>query len=406
MSFSRVLEGWDSDFPTARCALLIYVATCLFAIFVTLRSGAIHDYEAYLQQWQNILSGADPWAQTYLGNALPPNAYGPIHVFMAGSLAIDELTAKIVMAGLTLLAPFLFLAAPLPKGDRPRAFVLALLLYTCAPIVSITVFCFGINDGFVGILILCACALQSRERLGWAGVAIGIAALLKFYPLLFAPLFAVSRSGVARVRPILTAGLTFAVGMALAWFYWGPSAFNPLLYGEARSPKHLSLLRFLDSVTENLSIERYVDFLIDTNALFVVAVASLVPLWGWLTRQGWEVTCLVGILAVFLTYKVGHPQFYVSWIAVHVWILVASNDERALAVARALIPVAVFLSLYQLLYLLSKLLTGAYFEGDLVWFRVFGSVVLGALFLWSLSRGWRALGRTNGTNEAPIRIRL
>lgn len=402
MSEARSRTGASVDFVSRQLALF-FAAVAVFAAVTTVATGTIHDYEAYVLQWLNILEGGDPWARTYRDEIIPRNAYGPIHILGADLVALHPLLPKLLMSMLTVCAPLLVLAAPIPREKRREALSLMLLLYTCAPLVAISVFFFGINDSLVGFAVLCACVLRSRGRLGWCGCIIGLAALLKFYPLLFAPLLVVSRNGPARLRGILTAALTFALGMAVAWLIWGGAAFQPFQFGDARGPKILSILRFLDQIKDNLPIERPVNFLIDKNALLVLVVATIVPLWGWWTRQGWEVTLLIGSLAIFMTYKVGHPQFYVSWIAVWAWIQATSQDQDARRVARAFTPVVVFLSLFQLVYLVSEPLTGAYLQGHLVWVRIFSSVVMLVCVAVSFVRARPALVRRAGP---PPTIRL
>lgn len=382
----------------------LYVGVACALLVLTYVTGSVHDYIAYVRQWQNILSGADPWAaaQDSLGE-IPENAYGPVHVLFAGLVLLHPLLPKFAIAFFT-LAVFGLVFALTTTRDACRAAASKLFwLYTLSPLVIISVFVFGINDGMVGGLILLACLFRTRGAHGWVGAVLGLAALLKFYPLLFTPFFAVSQDGVLKLRTLFSAAATFALGMGLAWLYWGSSVFDPVLFGDERGPKLLSILKFLNEIKHDLSIQRYVGVLLEVNSLAVVCAAALVAVWGWLTRQGWEVTSLLGILAIFLTYKVGHPQFYVSWIALYAWILATSSDERAVLVARAFTPLSAFLGLFQVLYYGSYLITGAYFPNQLQSFRVYGSVALLAVVFWCLRRAFPHLGRVAGPS---VSVRL
>lgn len=392
------------NFIARKNRLFVYLITAGALLLLTIWSDVIHDYGAYLRQWQNILGGADPWAPAddSLG-VIPKNAYGPIHVLFAPLVPIHPLMPKLVVAVMTLGICWLAFALKETRDDQSEVAAQLFWLYTLSPLVIITVFVFSNNDGAVGALLLFACVFRLRGAYGWTGVFIGLAALLKFYPLLFAPFFAVARDGTLRLRTLLTAGGSFALGMALAWMRWGESIFVPFLFGDERGAKHLSVLRFLNQIKDNLSIGPFVDYLLDINSLMVVAVTAVVALWGWLTRQGWEITSLLGILAIFMTYKVGHQQFYVTWIALYAFIIAASDDEKAVAVARAFVSLALFVAVYQVLYYGTYLLTGAYFQGPFVYFRVFGSLVLLGTVVWSLRRAYPYLKPHPG---APISLRL
>ncbi|MEP2533268.1 glycosyltransferase family 87 protein [Shimia sp.] len=372
---------------TRQRVLLLYAGCAALALLVTVLSGIRHDYFPYLLQWKAGLASGDPWISEYNGNYIPPNAYGPLHALFAKLLIFGDFGPKITFTLITLTCPALLLVSA-PKDaqqDRLQHLQTAILLLVCTPIVSITVFVFGINDGVVGFLVLAACVARSRGWHATTGMIIGLAALLKFYPLLFAPFLAVGLRGKIRFRVLIFAAITFALGMYAAYLYWGASVLNPLLFGSSRGAKHLSFLQFLDWSKDVLHIVDFTKMLIRINSYVVILVTVAIAIWGWATRQTWDLVLLLGIMAIFVTYKVGHAQFYVSWIVVHTWVLLASPDARAVAVARAFVPVAVFLSLYQVAYLISGVTTGYYFEGT-IWslFRHLGSLVMLPLVFRSL----------------------
>ena len=370
-----------------RHRLLAYLVSAIALLILTYGSGIVHDYGAYLRQWQNILGGADPWLPAQDANGtIPKNAYGPIHALFAWFVQIHPLMPKLILAVMTLGTCCFAFALKTTRNAQSAAAEQLFLLYTLSPLVIISVFAFSNNDGVVGVLVLAACASRLRGAYGWTGLMLGLAALMKFYPLLFAPFFATARDGSLRLRTLLAAGGSFAVGMIFAWLRWGDTIFIPFLFGSGRASKDLSILRFLTAIKEELSIEPFVDYLHDINSVMVLAVTVLVALWGWLTRQGWEITSLMGILAILMTYKVGHQQFYVAWIAFYAFVIAASEDQKAVAVARAFTPLSVFLAVYQVQFYAMILLTGAYFEGPFFFVRVFGSLVLLGIVVWCLRR--------------------
>ncbi|MFT3980641.1 MAG: hypothetical protein QM687_09250 [Ferruginibacter sp.] len=89
-----------------------------------------------------------------------------------------------------------------------------------------------------------------------------------------------------------------------------------------------------------------------------------------------------GFFAVLLTYKVGNQQFWLSWLVLVAALpLVGAPDPDRLA--RTSWPFAIFLTLFQLGYVL---LQPSYYQGSLTWVNdVVGvpAFVLGAWLLWS-----------------------
>ncbi len=67
---------------------------------------------------------------------------------------------------------------------------------------------------------------------------------------------------------------------------------------------------------------------------------------AWRTKLHWLETSVLGLLAVLVTYKVGHQQFYLPWLfLVAALPLAATGSARRLA--WACIPMVLFLSVFQ-----------------------------------------------------------
>ena len=84
---------------------------------------------------------------------------------------------------------------------------------------------------------------------------------------------------------------------------------------------------------------------------------------------------------MLLTYKVGHQQFWVTWLAL-VACLPLANILDADRLARISLPYATFLSLFQLGFVL---LQPAYYRGPYEWVKDYvglPSFILGAWTLW------------------------
>ena len=99
------------------------------------------------------------------------------------------------------------------------------------------------------------------------------------------------------------------------------------------------------------------DALIRYNVLFVVAACAVVFALVYLLRLSWIESATLALLCLLLTYKVGHPQFFVPLMVLFVGLLIAATP-RALWLAYCCIPLAIFLSLFELGY---AWLTDAYY---------------------------------------------
>ncbi len=204
---------------------------------------------------------------------------------------------------------------------------------------------YGLNDALVAALLVSAALLRHRGLLVLAGVAVGMAALTKYYPLLLLPFFALDGR---RLRwPLIVSGLAvFCIGFAATIVVWGGPPIHALLYGAERGPKLLSIIRSLVAVFGDGGA---VDWLIKTNAYFLVAGVAAIFLFAWWTQLNWLEGVVLGYLVMLTLYKVGHQQFYVPWL-----FMVASlpllNKRSADVVATILIPEVLLLSLYHFGY--------------------------------------------------------
>ncbi len=73
-------------------------------MWLAIWGGVQHDYSAYLNQWQLVLDGRDPWSTN--------NAYGPLHNVLAYLLPLGKLAPKLLMVA-ALVAVALVLAREL-----------------------------------------------------------------------------------------------------------------------------------------------------------------------------------------------------------------------------------------------------------------------------------------------------
>lgn len=376
----------------------IIIIACLMTILssiIALTAGAVGDYGLYLEQWALVVAGQDPWSPTFNGNPVPFNAYGPLHAIVGSAVAVHALLPKLIFA-VCAIGTFLVLMLAATRSENvltQKSVLLFALLLPMSPLIIVHTYAYGGNDIVCALLCVLACEFRARNMLFLAGVALGIGALMKFYPLLFAPFLCVDRDGIARIRPMFSAIIIFVVGMLFSQVLLNWDVLSAVEGGISREAKSLSILRFAQSVAENTNsaaIDQLVEFLIDKNSIFVVFSAAIVALWGWIFRVNWRIVTLIGILAVFAVYKVGHTQFFIVWSAVFAWVLAENKDTASVKVAKAFVPLLIF---FWFLSLKSVVLMLAYNELpqfadtfgilDYYW-RTVSSLVFWALIIYGL----------------------
>ena len=343
--------------------ITVTVAVPLLVVFcigfgLSLYSGVLHDYQSYMRQWEVVLLGFDPWVESVGGQTVPRNAYGPLHALLGLSYYFGILVPKLILAlSAWLVFSLLLIAAGREKREiQAKKVVYLSILFALSPLVVVQTYIFGTNDVLVALFCVIACTLRARNLLIWAGVALGLGALLKFYPLLFAAFLAIGKDRVLHVRLPAAAACVFAAGMVFSVAIMEWSAFAPFEFGSERGAKGVSILVFGEWLVEKLGfypLELALALLLDANALIVLLVTGLVALWGWAAGLGWRITLILGILAIFTAYKVGHPQFFITFAAVVAWVIAEGKYRDATKVALSFVPVLAFLSLAVLNYALS-----------------------------------------------------
>jgi hypothetical protein len=206
-------------------------------------------------------------------------------------------------------------------------------------------FAYGLNDTLAASLVSFALLARVRERDVAAGVLLGLAVLLKYYPAVLVPWFALEQ-GRLRWRLPVAAGVTVGLGLAAAAGVWGSSLLTAFTYGAAREPKLLSVLAALQAKPELVGGRDVLDVLIRFNSVSVVFVVVLSFAFGLRLRLHFLEASVLGLLATLLTFKVGHPQFYLPWLCM-VAALPLARRASADRLLWTVLPYVVFLSLFQ-----------------------------------------------------------
>ena len=190
-----------------------------------------------------------------------------------------------------------------------------------------------------------AVLLRLRGNFVATGVVIGAAALVKYYPLLLLPFFALD--GKRLHWPVIASGLAvFCVGMAAAVAIWGEGLLDAISYGANRKAKLLSILRPLKNLLGDVGIVRW---LREYNAYLVVSGVAAVFLYAWRAGRNWLEASVLGYLVMLTLYKVGNQQFYLPWLFM-VAALPLVNKRSADRMAIIFLPAVLLLSLYHFGY--------------------------------------------------------
>lgn len=276
------------------------------------------DLGEYFVQWEKISEGAPPYA-------VNGNNYGPLHVvighaatfFGLSPIAFRFSTALIVVLFITFL-----LLRSMPHLQPSQVTLLLPIIYV-NPFFFWTVFVEGQNDVIVAVLIAIAVILRHLGKPGLLGLSVAAAGLLKFYP--FAMLLPISRAPRAqRSQTLVWFTVSVLSTLLLALLLWGQSVAAPFLTGATRNPAHLSFLRLLELW---LSADTYT-FVSLASPLLTVLFTLMVWAYCEFRNVSWLPGTLAALLAVLVTYKVGHPQFFLSiFLASATGVIILTKDS-------------------------------------------------------------------------------
>jgi hypothetical protein len=94
-------------------------------------------------------------------------------------------------------------------------------------------------------------------------------------------------------------------------------------------------------------------FLIQYNSIFCIGAIALVMYFSWKLSLRWYEISIFGTLSFLAVYKVGHPQFFLTWLIL-LLPLIFSDNLSAQKLLKKAIPLLVFLQLYQIGFFLSN----------------------------------------------------
>ena len=277
--------------------LLIYSAYC----------GILFDHKHYVEQWQLMLSGGDPWSTD--------NTYGPLHNVIGYLYLLHPLAPKLFMVGALLVANYLLVGELIHRRGLTINFLPYLLAVPTNVLVLGMGLAFGLNDVLVAALLIFAVFARFKGLYSTTGVLIGLAALMKFYPILLLPFFALEyeqgKPSKISWSLIIAGSLVFAVGIGASYLVWGPGLFRAIANGAERGASLMSIFADIPRLGWDTPVT---NFMARYNALFVLAGAGIIWLLAFVRRCNWLESAVLGYLAILMIYKVGHQQFFIPWL--------------------------------------------------------------------------------------------
>ena len=277
---------------------------------VTVLTWPRHDYYFYLQMWYEVRQGHDPWWMVFgeFGDG-PLNAYGPAFNLLAGLAWLNPLAPKLLFA----MAYVLFAVAQIKSATASRRLsglpMLGLFALFWNPYPWVEIAIQGHFDILVGLSCLAAVHARLRDRDVLSGVSLALGVLLKYLPIVLLPFLALDR-GRLRLRVLVVAMASIALGLVLSYELWGISVLRPLTFALNRPSATLSIFRFLRtrySPLFRLGISTNFDGLSP-----VIIGLSLLLAWSWsrAQRPNLEASAAVVAATTVLFYRVGFPQYH------------------------------------------------------------------------------------------------
>lgn len=282
-----------------------------------------HDYLGYFKHWDLVLSGGDPWARIH-----GANAYGPAHNLFAFIYAINIQGPKLIFIASWLFIGWYTLYKLIEKSNMQR-FEIGLLFFIwfLNPLFLVGMLAYGFNDAFVALLMFWGLILatQAPQKMKQGVSLLAIAFVTKLYPLFLLP-FLTREKRTIKNNVLLFLGVVVSVYLA-AYLIWGDSVFYPFGKANGRDPAMFSLMAFV--------FNSYFPFG-QVTAEIVILLGNLFILisMGYVFHQllkgrfAVHTALLLGFTFLFMFYKVGNFQFYISYFAVFLfWVLLEFQSD-------------------------------------------------------------------------------
>ena len=284
---------------------IIYFLVSIILIFIASRNGVM-DYKSYLNQWAIINQGLDPWIGT-------DNAYLPIHNVFAPLAAINNSLPKIVFVCIFVIP--MYFSSIFPLNFKREIDIFSKLkifsIFAFSPFCLLITAYYGLNDSPVAGLIVLSLFLSlsnnKKQNSLLSGISLALATMIKVYPIFISPLFILRKKRID-ITFLASYFISIITILFTSIIIWGKSTLIPILYASERHSKHLSFFNFF---------RRIVGINFDEYSLYAMVFVLLIVLFFiYIYKIDLLPAVILTLAFAFTFYKVGHPQFFLTFFAV------------------------------------------------------------------------------------------
>jgi Glycosyltransferase family 87 len=374
-------------------AFFLLYSLLLFGLAIC--SPIVGDYCPYLQQWHNVYHGLDPWAMN--GNLkqvvhipwfnfcgkyffLARNAYGPLFNVYGLTSIIYPTIPRAIGAFLFSIISWKIVKEIRAREDldwRVRFWLYFGMFGNFFSFVFVGIS--GGNDVYLAFLICAAIIALYRGDPALAGVAIGLGALIKFYPLYLVAFMALDRRRL-NIKFVTVAIATFIVGAILAYAEWGTSIFEPLLLNLDREATRSSIMFILLSCFQSLF---HISIPVSWVVIGLVPLAIAALILQYKLRLSNLTGFLIGYILILTFNQIGYVVYYFPlMLAIYLYYLF---DRPSHQLSRALLILFVTI-LFQAIFSAFGT-TGAIYRIEFLynWARIPLSVVITMINLYVIA---------------------
>jgi hypothetical protein len=289
----------DAGRAGSRASVVLIVLSAGF-LALTVLIGPRADYSTFLEEWDAVLSGLNPW---WLQEApgVPLNAYGPLFNVLALLAWVNALAPKLIFA-FAYLAYVIWLIRGYGARRRPvdLSWPVA-ILWLMNPFPWVEIACWGNFDVLVALACVAAVHGRVRDKDILSGICLALGILLKYLPIVLLP-FLVFDQRRFRIRLFSSCSVLVTLGLGISVVVWGTSTFQPLKFAAMRESggSIFALLRGDSSPLWLVWDSPNVDWL----ALPCLSAAGLsIFAWCVIRRTGPALSAVLAVLVTLLFYQ-------------------------------------------------------------------------------------------------------
>ena len=328
--------------------LILSIFFGLFLVNLLIRTGISSDHLWYLNLWEIEQAGGNPYTVQ--------NPYGPINSFLGLLLSFGTLAPKLFMFFVfSILLIYIAKYYIFPKSRfREKLFFILIIPLNFFVIYSTVIV--GFNDTFIASLVGAAIVFKLKNNINLIVICLVTASLFKFYPLLLIPFFAIEK-GRLNKEIIVKSTVLFLSSYLLAIFYYGLDLVKENFYSASRFPSLLSPLEGLwqifivgdtcNSISCASVLQIFILLLVYLNPIIVVLVSMISFFMTQKYSLNWLESSVICLLVALTFYKTVHPQFFLTWLVLYLFLLHFKTDESKKLFLN-LLPVVLFLQIFSL----------------------------------------------------------